>query len=227
MVEVGDGSHSRELCGGIHVRSTAEIGLFTLLSESSSAANVRRIEAITGPQAIRRARERDRMIGDVAAQLRVPVGQVPEAVGARDRKIKELEKAARAGGGTVNGSVDLDALASQATEHDGALVLTEVVSVPDDKLLLDIVDRLKGRLGDAAIVLGAATGDRVHLVASVAPSLVDRGIKAGAIVKIAAEIAGGGGGGRDTMARAGGRDPQKLPEAIAAARAAIDAALAG
>ena len=136
---------------------------------------------------------------------------------ARDRRIKELEKAARAGGGASNGSVDLDALAARATGQEGARVLTEVVSVVDDKVLLDVMDRLKGRLGDAAIVLGAATGGRVHLVASVAPSLVDRGVRAGAVVKIAAEVAGGGGGGRDTMARAGGRDPEKLPEAIAAA----------
>ena len=86
---------------------------------------------------------------------------------------------------------------------------------------------LKARLGDAAIVLGAADDGKVHFVASVAPALVARGVKAGAVVKAAAQVAGGGGGGRDTMARAGGRDPGKLDEAIAAARAAIEAALAG
>jgi alanyl-tRNA synthetase len=105
-------------------------------------------------------------------------------------------------------------------------VLAEVVEAPDAKSLMDIADRVKGQVpGDAAIVLGTAVDGRVHLVASVAPSLVERGVKAGAIVKVAAEVAGGGGGGRDTMAQAGGRDPQKLPEAIAAARTAIEAAL--
>jgi alanyl-tRNA synthetase len=101
------------------------------------------------------------------------------------------------------------------------------VEAPDAKALLDLADRVRGKLGDAAIVLGTAADGRVHLVASVAPSLVERGVKAGAVVRVAAETVGGGGGGRDTMAQAGGRDPDKLPEAIAAARAAIEAALAG
>ena len=89
------------------------------------------------------------------------------------------------------------------------------------------MDRLKGKLGDAAIVLGSAGEGRVDLVASVAPALVQRGVRAGEIVKIAAREVGGGGGGRDTLARAGGRHPEQLPAAIGAARAAIEAALAG
>jgi alanyl-tRNA synthetase len=106
-------------------------------------------------------------------------------------------------------------------------VLTEVVEAPDAKALLELTDRVKGRIGgDAAIVLGTAADGRVHLVASVAPALVQRGVKAGEIVKAAAEVTGGGGGGRDTMAQAGGRDPERLPEAIQAAREAIEAALA-
>ena len=96
-----------------------------------------------------------------------------------------------------------------------------------EKELLATLDRLKGKLGDAAIVLGAAVDGRVHLVASVAPALVERGVKAGEIVKVAAaEVAGGGGGGRDTMARAGGRDPEKLAEALAS-RARGDRGRAG
>jgi alanyl-tRNA synthetase len=101
------------------------------------------------------------------------------------------------------------------------------VNVEDPKALPDLADRAKAKLGDAAIVLGAVADGKVHLVATVAPALVKRGVKAGSIVRVAAEVTGGGGGGRDTMARAGGRDPDKLPEAIAAARAAIEAALAG
>ncbi len=106
-------------------------------------------------------------------------------------------------------------------------MLTAVIESSDPKALPDVADRVKGKLGDAAIVLGAVADGRVHLVATVAPALVERGVRAGAIVRIAAGVAGGGGGGRDTMARAGGRDPEKLPEAIDAARAAIEAALAG
>jgi alanyl-tRNA synthetase len=227
MVEVGDGSFSRELCGGTHVRSTAEIGLFRVTAETSSAANVRRIEAITGPAAVTLLREHDTALREAATELRATPEQVPVEVGKLRTRIKELEKAAKSGG-TANGSLDVDALLATATEHgDGARVLTAVIQSNDPKALPDVADRLKGRLGDAAIVLGTVADGRVHLVASVAPALVERGVRAGAIVKIAAEVTGGGGGGRDTMARAGGRDPEKLPEAIDAARAAIEAALAG
>jgi alanyl-tRNA synthetase len=106
-------------------------------------------------------------------------------------------------------------------------VLAAAIDVADAKTLLDVMDRVKGRLQDAAILLGTAADGRVHLVASVSPSLVERGVKAGQIVKAAAEVVGGGGGGRDTMAQAGGRDPSKLADAIDAGRKAIESALAG
>ncbi|HZV75929.1 MAG TPA: alanine--tRNA ligase [Conexibacter sp.] len=226
MVEVGDGSFSRELCGGTHVHSTAEIGLFRILSETSSAANVRRIEALTGPAAVSLLREHDVALRAVAEELRVVPEQVPHAVSELRERVRGLEQAARKGGGS-NGSLDLDALMASAEAVGGAPVLASVVEVGDAKALPDLADKLKARLGDAAVVLGAVADGKVHLVATVAPALVARGVKAGAIVRVAAEVTGGGGGGRDTMARAGGRDPDKLPEAIAAARAAIEAALAG
>ncbi len=226
MVEVGDGSFSRELCGGTHVRSTAEIGLFRIVSETSSAANVRRIEALTGPAAVGLVREHDRAVTETATALRVVPEHVPSAVQALQARVKELEKAARKGGG-ANGAVDFDALLASAERVGGASFLAAVVSASDPKVLPDLADKLKAKLGDSAVVLGAVADGKVHLVATVAPALVERGVKAGAIVRVAAEVTGGGGGGRDTMARAGGRDPDKLPEAIAAARAAIEAALAG
>ncbi len=226
MVEVGDGSFSRELCGGTHVRSTAEIGLFRIVSETSSAANVRRIEALTGPAAVSLVREHDDVLRSVAVALRAVPDQVPSAVHALQVRVKELEKAASRGGG-ANGSVDVDALLASADAVAGAPLLAAVVDVSDPKGLPDLADRLRARLGDSAVVLGAVADGKVHLVATVSPALVGRGVKAGSIVRVAAEVTGGGGGGRDTMARAGGRDPDKLPEAIAAARAAIEAALAG
>ncbi len=139
-------------------------------------------------------------------------------------RVRELEKAAKRGPG-ANGTVDVEQLAAGAIERDGASILAAAVPVADANALLELVDKLKGKLGDAAIVLGSAGEDRVDLVASVAPSLVQRGVRAGDIVKVAAAEVGGGGGGRDTLARAGGRDPQQLPAAIDAARAAIEAAL--
>jgi alanyl-tRNA synthetase len=225
MIEVGDGSFSRELCGGTHVRTTSEIGLFKVLSETSSAANVRRVEAVTGPAAVELMRERDRTLTRAAETLRVPPDRVADAVSELRARARELERAARSGGGGGNGMVDVDALVDAAVELDGARVLTAAVSGVDSKALLELADRLKAKLGDAAIVLGSAGEDRVDLVASVAPSLVARGVRAGEIVRVAAETVGGGGGGRDTLARAGGRDPGKLPDAIKAARDAIEAAL--
>ncbi len=225
MVEIGDGDYSRELCGGTHVRSTAEIGPFHVLSETSSAANVRRIEALTGTAAVELLRERDRLLREVAAVVRSSPEGAPEAVRVREQERKALEKAAKDGASA--GGVDVEALVASAQEIAGARVLAGSVEVADANALLAVVDRLKGRLGDGAILLGTAADGRVHLVASVAPALVARGVRAGAVVKQAAEIVGGGGGGRDTMAQAGGRHPEKLGEAIEAARATIAATLEG
>jgi alanyl-tRNA synthetase len=228
MVEVGAGEYSRELCGGTHVRSTAEIGAFRILHETSSSANVRRIEAVTGPVAVELLREHDRQLRDIATQLRTRPEEAAAAVAGLAQERKRLEKALKDGSGQSRlAELDVDSLAGQAREVAGASVLAAVVAVPDAKALLVALDRVKARLGDAAILLGSASEDRVHLVASVAPSLVERGVKAGAVVKAAAQLTGGGGGGRDTMAQAGGRDPERLGEAIDAGRAAIEAALAG
>ncbi|HEV3321147.1 MAG TPA: alanine--tRNA ligase [Solirubrobacteraceae bacterium] len=240
MVQIGEGGggggnqYSRELCGGTHVRATAEIGLFHIQSETSSAANVRRIEALTGPAAVELMRAHDRWLSEIAATLRTRPEGAPEAVRERELERRRLEQELkeRKGGGGGTGShadgagVDLDALVAQATEVAGARVLGATVEVADPKALPELVDRLKGKLPDGAIVLGGALDGRVHLIVGVTPSLVERGVKAGAIVKAAAAVVGGGGGGRDTLAQAGGREVEKLEEAIAAGRAAIETALA-
>jgi alanyl-tRNA synthetase len=210
------------------VRSTAEIGAFRILHETSSSANVRRIEAVTGPVAVELLREHDRLLKEIASGLRSRPEDAPAAVATLITERKRLEQALKEGAGASGaaGSLDIESLAAGAEEIGGATVLTAAIQVSDAKALLDAVDRVKGRLPDAAILLGTAAEGRVHLIASVAPALVERGVKAGAVVKVAAQITGGGGGGRDTMAQAGGRDPERLGEAIAAGRAAIEAALA-
>jgi alanyl-tRNA synthetase len=219
MVEIED--VSRELCGGTHVPATAELGLFHLTGESSSASNVRRIEAITGPASTELFRERTERLHELAALLRVPEDSVVAGVERLTQRVKELEKG---GGGPDRATAD--ELVAGASEIGSALVVVEAVSAPDAKALLALSDAVRQRLGDAAVVLGTAVDGRVHLVANVAPALVERGVKAGDVVRAAAEVAGGGGGGRDTMAQAGGRDPDKLPEALATARAVIEKALA-
>ncbi|HEY2283645.1 MAG TPA: alanine--tRNA ligase [Solirubrobacteraceae bacterium] len=225
MIQIGDGSHSRELCGGTHVRSTAEIGAFHILSETSSAANVRRIEALTGSGAVELLREHHRLLVEIAAELRARPRDALDVLRAREVERRELERSLREGAGPVAGALDIEALAASAESVAGTPVLTATVQAPDAHALMEILDRVRGRLDGAAVVLGTAVAGRVHLAAGVAPELVARGVKAGAIVKSAAAVVGGGGGGRDTVAQAGGRDPDKLEDALSAARAAIEEAL--
>jgi alanyl-tRNA synthetase len=225
MVEVGEGEHSRELCGGTHVRRTAEIGPFRIVSETSSSANVRRIEAVTGPVAVELLRAHDELLGELAGELRSRPEQALEAVRRLAQERKRLERELAQGAAADGAGSGVEELAGAATQIDGATVLAQAVQVRDAKALLELADRVKGKLGQAAILLGTAVDGRVHLLASVAPELVGRGVRAGEIVKAAAAPVGGGGGGRDTMAQAGGRDPERLDEAIAAGAAAIEAAL--
>jgi alanyl-tRNA synthetase len=221
MVEIED--VSRELCGGTHTAGTGEVGVFHVTGEGSSASNVRRIEAVTGPVGAELFRERTGRLRELAAMLRVQEAEVVHAVERLTRRVKELEK--QPSGGPDRG--DADRLVAQASEVGGAPVVVEAVEAPDAKSLLALSDAVRQRLGEAVVVLGTAVDGRVHLVAQVAPELVGRGLKAGDVVRTAAQVAGGGGGGRDTMAQAGGRDPEKLPEALAAARAEVEKILGG
>jgi alanyl-tRNA synthetase len=220
MVSIGDGSFSRELCGGTHVASTAEIGLFRITAETSSSANVRRIEAVTGAEGIALLRRHDALLSAAADQLRTR----PEDVPAKLADLQAKAKAAAKGAAAPAASVDVDALVGGADSVGGAQVLTARVEVADNKALLDVLDRVKEKVG--AVVLGAVGGKGVLLAASVTPELVERGVKAGDIVKLAAQVTGGNGGGRPTHAVAGGPDASKLDKALGVAREAIEQQLA-
>ena len=227
VVEVDD--VSRELCGGTHVGNTAEVGIFKILSEGSSAANVRRIEALTGPAAIDWFRERSAALERTGALLGSPRDPERAAERAAER-LAELEKHA-AEAGRRDAGEGAEALAGQAADVGGIKVVAargdELTGAgADQRALLDLADRLKAKLGDAAVVLGGAGDGKVALVASFTKSAVDRGLRASEIVGGAAALIGGGGGGRDDVAQAGGRDPERLDEAIEAARVAIESALA-
>lgn len=225
VVEVGDGSFSRELCGGTHVASTGEIGSFMITAEASSAANVRRIEALSGPAATELLLGRNEILLKTADALRSAPEFVADAVADREAKLKQAQAKLRKGG-PAGGSI-ADSLVAQAREISGAKVLVAEVNGDglDAKELRALADQLRDKLGDAAVFLALAGEGRVQVLATVTPSLVERGVKAGDLAKIGAEILGGGGGGRDTMAQAGGKDAGKLPEALAAVNQAIAAAL--
>jgi alanyl-tRNA synthetase len=220
MVEVED--VSRELCGGTHIASTAEIGLFHITVETSSASNVRRIEAVTGPAATELFEQRTARLRELSDLLKAPE---PELVRAAERlgdKLKELQK--RPAGGDAG--AEAERLIGAAEDVAAIKVVTAAAeNITDAKQLLALSDRVAQKLGDAAVVLGAAVDGRVHLVVQSTPAAVERGIKAGDVVRAAAEVVGGGGGGRDSMAQAGGRDPERLDDALATARERIAAAL--
>ena len=220
MVEIGDGSFSRELCGGTHVRFTAEIGLFKILGETSSAANVRRIEAITGPAAVELMRRHDRELARAARELRVPPDDVADAVAELRARVRELERSDRSRGPDLSGGGPRRSSPRDAVEIDGVRVLVAAVPGVDGKALLGARRPPEGqarRRRDRA--RERRRGPRRHRRERRAGAGRARGVHAGEIVKAAAAPVGGGGGGRDTLARAGGRDPERLPEALDAARA--------
>ncbi len=222
MVEV-DGV-SRELCGGTHVANTAEIGIFKIVSEGSSAANVRRIEALSGPAAIDWFRERDAQLREAGELLGSPQDPVAAARRAAER-LAEAGKGEQQAANELLGD-EASRLVGEAAEVDGLKLVVSEAPLADQRQLLDLANRVQSKLGgDSAVALGGAAGDRVGLVVLASTGAVERGLSAAAIVREAAAIVGGGGGGRDEMAQAGGKDPSRLEEALAAARGAIEKGL--
>ncbi len=193
---------SRELCGGTHVRSTAEIGAFAILSEGSVGSGARRIEAVTSGEAWALLHGRSRELDAVRAEL--------------DEARKELKRTPTAGGD------GRDIEASVRAENGFNLIVQQIEGVDGDALL-DLSDRFKQRHSPAAVVLGGVDDGKVTLIANFDDLVAER-VSASDVVKSAAAIVGGGGGGRRTMARAGGKDPERLGEALAEAERMILAA---
>jgi alanyl-tRNA synthetase len=204
---------SRELCGGTHVRNTAEIGLFHILSEGAVAAGVRRIEAVTGLPAWRCLREEAGTLHGVARELKVAAPEVPERVRKLSAQIKALEKALQEA--RRRSSRDMvGEILSGVKEVAGVRRVSAEVEAMDAAALRDLADAVKGKLSSGILLLGTREGDRCHLVAGVTPDLTGR-FSASDIVRKAAAVVGGGGGGRKDMAQAGGPRVGNLPEALA------------
>ncbi|MED5370027.1 MAG: alanine--tRNA ligase [Myxococcota bacterium] len=211
VVSMGTPGFSTELCGGTHVSATGDIGLFKITSESGVAAGVRRIEAVTGAGAMAWVRARDAAATAAASSLRASVDQLPEAIerlqADRKRLEKELSelrtKLARQAAGD---------LSSQAREIDGIKVLAAELPADVDTLRKE-ADRLRDKLGTALVVLATRQGG-VKIIAAATKDVAGKRVHAGNIVREVAKAVGGGGGGRPDMAQAGGKDPEKLPEAL-------------
>jgi alanyl-tRNA synthetase len=214
---------SRELCGGTHVANTAEIGIFKIASEGSSAANVRRIEALSGPAAIDWFREREQRLDEVGELLGSPQDPIAGARRAAER-LREAGKGAQQAQKQLLGE-EAERIVSEAVDANGLRLAVSRAPLADQKQLLELANRVQSKLGgDAAVALGGAEGSKVALVVLVSKGAVERGLSAATVVREVAPIVGGGGGGRDEMAQAGGKDPEKLDEALAIARSALERA---
>ena len=205
---------SYELCGGTHVRTTGEIGQFLITREESSSAGVRRIEAVTGHAAQALVRERLAALEAISARLGVEPEQVPERL---ESLLDELHEAQRTVERLERESArsELDNVLARAQDVDGVKVIAATVSAADADLLAEMADWCRDRIDSGVVLLGSEIEGKARLVAKVTQDLVGRGVHAGKLVGQVAKMVGGGGGGRPDFATAGGRDPEKLPEALA------------
>jgi len=221
-VRVLDIGSSRELCGGTHVKATGDIGLFKIVAESGVAAGVRRIEAVTGENALAYLQSLESTVAQAAGSLKTPAEQLTSRIAQVLDQVKALEKEVAALKGKLASSQG-DELMAQAVDVKGLKVLAaklEGVGAGADaaKTLRETLDKLKDKLKTAAIVLAAVDGDKVQIAAGVTQDAIGK-VKAGELVNFVAQQVGGKGGGKPDMAMAGGTDAKALPQALASVQA--------
>ena len=220
-VRVLDIGSSRELCGGTHVKATGDIGLFKIVAESGVAAGVRRIEAVTGANALAYLQSLEDTVAQAAGTLKAPAAELNNRIAQVLDQVKALEKELAAAKGKL-ASAQGDELLTQAVDVKGKTgtirVLAAKLEGADAKTLRDTMDKLKDKLKTAAIVLAAVDGDKVQIAAGVTADSTGK-VKAGELVNFVAQQVGGKGGGKPDMAMAGGTDAKTLPQALASVQA--------
>jgi alanyl-tRNA synthetase len=216
-VRVLDIGSSRELCGGTHVQRTGDIGFFKIVSESGVAAGVRRVEGITGANALHYVQELESTVNTAAGALKAPAAELQGRIGQVLDQVKALEKEVAALKGKLASSQG-DDLVAQAVDVKGVKVLAARLDGADAKTLRDTMDKLKDKLKSAAIVLAAVDGAKVQLAAGVTADSMGK-VKAGDLVNFVAQQVGGKGGGKPDLAMAGGTDAGKLPGALKSVQA--------
>jgi alanyl-tRNA synthetase len=222
-VRVLDIGSSRELCGGTHVARTGDIGLFSISAEGGVAAGVRRVEAVTGDNALTYMQGMETALGGVAGTLKVLPKDVPARVSAVLDQVKKLERELAALKGKL-ASVQGDDLVAQAVDIKGARVLAAKLDGADIAALRETMDKLKDKLKSAAVVLAAVADGKVTLIAGVTADLTGK-VKAGDLVNMVAQQVGGKGGGRPDMAQAGGTQPENLAAALVSVRGWVEGRL--
>ena len=210
VLRIGD--FSMELCGGTHARRAGDIGLFKIVSETGVASGVRRIEAVTGRAAVEAMESADETLSRVAGLVKAGRDDVEDKVQQLIERSRKLEKELEQLKGKLASAAGSD-LSAQAIEIAGLKVLAARLDGADPKSLRDTVDQLKNKLGSAAVVLAAVSGDKVSLVAGVTADNTQK-VKAGELVNMVAQQVGGKGGGRPDMAQAGGTDPSGIDAAL-------------
>jgi len=216
---------SMELCGGTHVSNTAEIGIFKIVSESGVASGIRRIEAVAGQAVVDYLNLRDGIVRELSDRFKVKPEEIPDRITGLQTELKNSQKQTE----TLQRELALlksDSLISQAIAiGDFKILVTEIKGIDPESLKI-AAERLQAKLGNSAVVLGSIPEpDKVSLVAAFSPEVIKKGLNAGKFIGAIAKITGGGGGGRPNLAQAGGKEPDKLPEAISKAMSELKEAL--
>ena len=215
------GGYSKELCGGTHVSNTAQIGIFKIISESSIASGVRRIEAITGEGVYRYLLELERERSEVAKVLKSGKDGVLVRVQHLAEELKLKEKELEKLNARLAGSVS-DEILKKVTETSGVKWVTEIVDGMDMAGLRTLGDELKSKIGSGVVVLASVKEDKPAFIGMATKDLIAKGVHVGNIIKEIAQMTGGGGGGRPDMAQAGGKDASKLKFAMDKARSLLE-----
>ncbi len=205
--------YSQELCGGTHVRRTGQIGAFHITSEGSAAAGVRRIEAVTGREAQQLIQNRLAVLEQTADVWGVPADQVYQRATHLTTQLQEQDKAIKILQRKL-ARAEFEKLLSQAREVNGIKMIALKVDAPDVAMLREMSDWFRDRLGSGVVALGTVLDEKPLLIATVTEDLTKRGLHAGNMVKAMAQVVGGGGGGKPTMAQAGGKDVSRINEAL-------------
>ncbi len=221
VVRVVDmGGYSIELCGGAHLKNTAQVGSFKILSENGVAAGVRRIEAVTGKEALKHYQAQEDEIKEICRLVKSTpdklLARLEQLLAEQKETAKELEKLkAKMAGGAA------DEMLNSTVEIGGVAVLAAEVKDMDGNALRTMGDQLKQKLGSGVVVLASGKDGKVNLMAMATDDVVKKGVHAGNIIKAAAAVCGGGGGGRPNMAQAGGKDASKIADALEKAKAVV------
>lgn len=221
VVRVVDmGGYSIELCGGAHLKNTAQVGSFKILSENGVAAGVRRIEAVTGKEALKHYQAQEDEIKEICRLVKSTpdklLARLEQLLAEQKETAKELEKLkAKMAGGAA------DEMLNSTVEIGGVAVLAAEVKDMDGNALRTMGDQLKQKLGSGVVVLASGKDGKVNLMAMATDDVVKKGVHAGNIIKAAAAVCGGGGGGRPNMAQAGGKDASKIADALEKAKAMV------